>query len=40
MIEVLRAGVSQAPASTLVVVPALFAPDYLVEIEVVAAVPR
>jgi enamine deaminase RidA (YjgF/YER057c/UK114 family) len=40
MIEVLRAGVSQAPASTLVVVPALFAPDYLVEIEVVAAVSR
>ncbi|TXS39754.1 RidA family protein [Streptomyces sp. uw30] len=33
----LRAGVSQAPASTLVGVPALFAPEYLLEVEVVAA---
>jgi enamine deaminase RidA (YjgF/YER057c/UK114 family) len=37
MITLLRAGVPHAPASTLVVVPALFAPGYLVEIEVVAS---
>ncbi|MEU6482189.1 Rid family hydrolase [Streptomyces sp. NPDC047017] len=35
----LRAGVSQAPASTLVGVPALFAPEYLIEVQVVAALP-
>ncbi|MEU4969364.1 RidA family protein [Streptomyces smyrnaeus] len=35
----LRAGVSQAPASTLVGVPALFAPEYLLEVQVVAALP-
>ncbi|GEB53359.1 RidA family protein [Streptomyces cacaoi] len=33
----LRAGVTRAPASTLVPVPALFAPEYLLEVEVVAA---
>ncbi|MCS0603901.1 Rid family hydrolase [Streptomyces sp. LP11] len=35
----LRAGVSEAPASTLVGVPALFAPEYLLEVQVVAALP-
>ncbi|MBO8196719.1 RidA family protein [Streptomyces smyrnaeus] len=35
----LRAGVSQAPASTLVGVPALFAPEFLLEVQVVAALP-
>ncbi|OKH99807.1 endoribonuclease [Streptomyces sp. CB02923] len=33
----LRAGTTQAPASTLVGVSALFAPEYLLEVEVVAA---
>ncbi|MDJ1134240.1 RidA family protein [Streptomyces iconiensis] len=33
----LREGVTLAPASTLVAVPALFAPEYLLEVEVVAA---
>ncbi|WP_431981719.1 RidA family protein [Streptomyces qinglanensis] len=33
----LRAGVSQVPASTLVGVLSLFAPEYLMEVEVVAA---
>ncbi|NSC19824.1 RidA family protein [Streptomyces albus subsp. chlorinus] len=32
----LRAGVTQAPASTLVAVTALFAPEYLLEVSVVA----
>ncbi|MEU2720947.1 RidA family protein [Streptomyces smyrnaeus] len=35
----LRAGVSPAPASTLVGVPALFAPEFLLEVQVVAALP-
>ncbi|WP_243274242.1 Rid family hydrolase [Streptomyces albus subsp. chlorinus] len=35
----LRAGVTEAPASTLVGVPALFAPEYLLEVQVVAALP-
>lgn len=35
----LRAGVSEAPASTLVGVPALFTPEYLLEVQVVAALP-
>ncbi|MGW7519792.1 Rid family hydrolase [Streptomyces sp. NPDC054796] len=35
----LRAGVSEAPASTLVGVSSLFAPPYLLEVEVVAALP-
>ncbi|MCX4582415.1 RidA family protein [Streptomyces sp. NBC_01481] len=35
----LRAGIRQAPASTLVGVPALFAPEYLLEVDVVAALP-
>ncbi|MGW7532977.1 RidA family protein [Amycolatopsis sp. NPDC054798] len=35
----LREGVPAAPASTLVGVAALFAPDVLVEVEVVAKVP-
>ncbi|UNZ16298.1 RidA family protein [Streptomyces sp. 891-h] len=35
----LRAGVSQAPASTLVGVAALFAPACLLEVEVIAALP-
>lgn len=33
----LRAGTTKAPASTLVGVAALFAPEYLLEVEVVAA---
>jgi len=28
------------PAGTLIAVPALFAPDYLIEVEVIAAVQR
>ncbi|MEU6059283.1 RidA family protein [Streptomyces sp. NPDC047097] len=35
----LRAGVTTAPASTLVGVSALFAPEYLVEVKVIAALP-
>ncbi|WP_234438557.1 Rid family hydrolase [Streptomyces sp. NRRL S-340] len=35
----LRAGVAEAPASTLVGVPALFAPEFLLEVRVVAALP-
>ncbi|WP_050502010.1 RidA family protein [Streptomyces monomycini] len=33
----LRAGTTEAPASTLVGVAALFAPEYLLEVDVVAA---
>ncbi|MFC8083061.1 RidA family protein [Streptomyces sp. NPDC057340] len=35
----LRAGVAKAPASTLVGVSALFAPEFLLEVKVVAALP-
>ncbi|GAA2067357.1 hypothetical protein GCM10009801_14620 [Streptomyces albiaxialis] len=35
----LRAGVREAPASTLVGVTSLFAPEYLLEVEVTAALP-
>ncbi|GAB7191487.1 RidA family protein [Kineococcus sp. NUM-3379] len=35
----LRAGVARPPASTLVPVPALFAPGFLLEVEVVAVLP-
>ncbi|MBO8188913.1 RidA family protein [Streptomyces spirodelae] len=35
----LRAGVSESPASTLVGVASLFAPAYLLEVEVIAALP-
>ncbi|GAA2876974.1 RidA family protein [Streptosporangium fragile] len=39
IIGALREGVTAPPASTLVAVPALFSPDFLIEVEVVAAVP-
>ncbi|MFI1784565.1 RidA family protein [Streptomyces rubiginosohelvolus] len=35
----LRSGISAAPASTLLSVSALFAPEYLLEVQVVAALP-
>ncbi|MFJ2851250.1 RidA family protein [Streptomyces rubiginosohelvolus] len=35
----LRSGISAAPASTLLGVSALFAPEYLLEVQVVAALP-
>jgi Putative translation initiation inhibitor, yjgF family len=36
----LAEGRPEPPASTLIAVPALFAPDYLIEVEVIAAVRR
>jgi enamine deaminase RidA (YjgF/YER057c/UK114 family) len=39
VLAALREGAGTAPASTLVPVPALFAPEYLVEVDVTAALP-
>ncbi|XKK61315.1 RidA family protein [Streptomyces sp. ARC32] len=39
VVTALRDGTSTAPASTLVPVPALFAPGHLLEVEVTAALP-
>ncbi|MBB2911075.1 enamine deaminase RidA (YjgF/YER057c/UK114 family) [Streptosporangium becharense] len=39
IIGALREGVTAPPASTLVAVPALFAPEFLIEVEVVVAIP-
>ncbi|MFJ4153093.1 RidA family protein [Streptomyces galbus] len=39
VLTALREGAGTAPASTLVPVPALFAPEYLIEVEVTAAIP-